>query len=90
MSYGVYDPKSILIGGIEFQPSDESIADVVKYYLFLAYTGHWLIMQMDTTDPNNITYRYAVGTSGGATYWSQRDTPGAIDYVTFDEVEGLL
>jgi hypothetical protein len=90
MSYGIYDPKSILIGGIEFQPSDEDRSGVVQYYLFLAYTGHWLIMQMDTTDPNAITYRYAVGVSGGATYWTQRATPGAITYVTFDEVEGQL
>ena len=88
--YGVYDPKSILIAGVEFQPSREDTAGAVRYYLFLAYTGHWLIMKMDTTVSTAITYTYAAGVSGGTTYWTQRATPGAITYVDFDSIEGQL
>lgn len=84
--YGTFDPKSILVAGIEFQPNKEDRSSAVNYYSFLAYTGHWLILKMDTTDPNAIIYTYAAGRSGWAAYWSQRATPGAITYVTFDEI----
>ena len=80
------------VGGnrLDFEPSDEDTAGDVKYYGFVSSFGSWIIMKMDTTTPTAITYRYAAGKSAYATYWSQRATPGAISYDTFDKVNASL
>ena len=80
------------VGGndISFEPSDEDTSGVVKYFGFISSFGSWIIMKMDSTDPTLITYRYAAGRTGYSTYWSQRATPGALSYVTFDQINASL
>jgi hypothetical protein len=72
---------------VSLEPSDEDTAGDVKYYGFLSGSGSWLIMEMDTTTPTAITYRYYAGQSAYAANW---DVRGDLEYVLFNEIGDSL
>ena len=69
------------VNGLEFTPSDQITAGAIVYYGFVAYTQQWMIMKEDNTDPNNVTWRFACGSTGYAVALAGR---AGLTYVTFD------
>lgn len=63
----------------DYNISDIDDASNPKYYGFITMAGSWYILQENTTAK---TYRYAVGSSGYATAWTNRALQ---DYGYFSE-----
>jgi hypothetical protein len=71
------------VNGLEFTASDEITSGAIVYTGFLAYTGQWIIMKEDNTDPNNVTWRFACGSTAYSVGLAGR---AGLTYYTYDNL----
>lgn len=88
MTINDYANLSFLLNG--FKPSEDAVKSTdtnVRYYGFLNSKGEWYIQEFDTSAGANSlrTYRYARGTSGYTTAWTNRES---LTYDYFNEIFG--